>query len=107
MLGPPGGSWRSRARVGADARGCQVCEEKRDASGTDERVDALDVGGLDGAGDVLERLALELQRAALAEALALTGGNAAEAARLLGTVGRGTAEGPGGTVRAMLRRLAK
>jgi transcriptional regulator with PAS, ATPase and Fis domain len=48
-----------------------------------------------------------LQRAALAEALALTGGNAAEAARLLGTVGRGTAKDPGGTVRAMLRRLAK
>jgi len=48
-----------------------------------------------------------LQRAALAEALALTGGNAAEAARLLGTVGRGTAKDPGGTVRAMLRRLAR
>jgi DNA-binding NtrC family response regulator len=48
-----------------------------------------------------------LQRAALAEALALTRGNAAEAARLLGTVGRGTAKDPGGTVRAMLRRLAR
>jgi len=34
-----------------------------------------------------------LQRAALAEALALTGGNAAEAARLLGAVGRGRAKG--------------
>src|SRR5439155_941640 len=39
-----------------------------------------------------------LQRAALAEALALTGGNAAEAARLLGAVGRGRAKDPGGTV---------
>ena len=48
-----------------------------------------------------------LQRAALAEALALTGGNAAEAARLLGTVGRGRAKDPGGTVRAMLRRLGR
>jgi transcriptional regulator with GAF, ATPase, and Fis domain len=48
-----------------------------------------------------------LQRAALAEALALTGGNAAEAARLLGAVGRGRAKDPGGTVRAMLRRLSR
>src|SRR3989442_5910909 len=48
-----------------------------------------------------------LQRAALAEALALTGGNAAEAARLLGAVGRGRAKDPGSTVRAMLRRLAR
>ena len=44
-----------------------------------------------------------LERTALSEALA--GGNAAEAARLLGTVGRGHARDPGGTVRAMLRRL--
>jgi DNA-binding NtrC family response regulator len=48
-----------------------------------------------------------LQRAALGEALALTGGNAAEAARLLGTVGRGRAKDPGGTVRAMTRRLGR
>ncbi len=47
----------------------------------------------------------ELERAALSEALALAGGNAAEAARLLGRVGRGGAKDPGGTVRAMLRRL--
>jgi DNA-binding NtrC family response regulator len=46
-----------------------------------------------------------LERTALSEALALAGGNAAEAARLLGTVGRGRARDPGGTVRAMLRRL--
>jgi transcriptional regulator with PAS, ATPase and Fis domain len=48
-----------------------------------------------------------LQRAALTEALALTDGNAAEAARLLGSVGRGRAKDPGGTVRAMLRRLSR
>src|SRR5262249_55445577 len=46
-----------------------------------------------------------LERGALAAALEQSGGNAAEAARLLGTVGRGTARDPGGTVRAMKRRL--
>lgn len=48
-----------------------------------------------------------LERLALDEALHRTGGNAAEAARLLGQVGRGLARDPGGTVRAMMRRLAK
>ena len=48
-----------------------------------------------------------LERLALDEALARTGGNAAEAARLLGQVGRGLARDPGGTVRAMIRRLGK
>jgi DNA-binding NtrC family response regulator len=47
-----------------------------------------------------------LERMAIEEALARTGGNAAEAARLLGQVGRGMARDPGGTVRAMLRRLS-
>jgi transcriptional regulator with GAF, ATPase, and Fis domain len=46
-----------------------------------------------------------LERAAIEEALARTGGNAAAAARLLGTVGRGSARDPGGTLRAMMRRL--
>jgi DNA-binding NtrC family response regulator len=46
-----------------------------------------------------------LERAALDAALAESGGNAAQAARLLGTVGRGAAADPGGTVRAMKRRL--
>jgi len=46
-----------------------------------------------------------LEAAALSAALEATGGNASEAARLLGTVGRGTARDPGGTVRAMKRRL--
>jgi DNA-binding NtrC family response regulator len=46
-----------------------------------------------------------LERLALDEALARTGGNAARAAQLLGAVGRGAARDPGGTVRAMMRRL--
>ena len=47
----------------------------------------------------------ELERAALEAALAAAGGSAAGAARLLGRVGRGDAHDPGGTVRAMMRRL--
>src|SRR5580765_1390828 len=46
-----------------------------------------------------------LERTALDEALKAAGGNAAAAARLLGKVGRGAARDPGGTVRAMMRRL--
>ena len=46
-----------------------------------------------------------LERVALDEALKRTGGNAAQAARLLGAVGRGRSRDPGGTVRAMMRRL--
>ena len=46
-----------------------------------------------------------LERTALQIALDRTGGSAAAAARLLGEVGRGTAADPGGTVRAMMRRL--
>jgi len=41
----------------------------------------------------------------LAAALDESGGNATEAARLLGAVGRGASRDPGGTVRAMKRRL--
>jgi transcriptional regulator with GAF, ATPase, and Fis domain len=48
-----------------------------------------------------------LERTALEEALAIAGGNAAAAARLLGAVGRGAARDPGGTVRAMVRRLKR
>ena len=48
-----------------------------------------------------------LERMAIEEALARTGGNAAQAARLLGGVGRGVARDPGGTVRAMMRRLSR
>ena len=48
-----------------------------------------------------------LERVAIDEALTRTGGNAAQAARLLGEVGRGVARDPGGTVRAMMRRLSR
>ena len=48
-----------------------------------------------------------LERTALNEALKVAGGNAAAAARLLGAVGRGSARDPGGTVRAMMRRLKR
>ena len=47
----------------------------------------------------------ELERVALVEALAHAQGNAAEAARLLGEVGRGASKDPGSTVRLMMRRL--
>jgi DNA-binding NtrC family response regulator len=50
-----------------------------------------------------ERRALESQ--ALTLALEQTGGRAAAAARLLGEVGRGASSDPGGTIRAMARRL--
>lgn len=53
----------------------------------------------------LRREIQTLERMALAAALAETDGNAARAAQLLGTVGRGAAKDPGGTVRAMKRRL--
>jgi DNA-binding NtrC family response regulator len=53
----------------------------------------------------LTREVEQLERQALELALAKAGGNAARAARLLGAVGRGQARDPGGTVRAMMRRL--
>jgi DNA-binding NtrC family response regulator len=53
----------------------------------------------------LRRAVSDLERSALAAALAAAGGSAAGAARLLGRVGRGGAHDPGGTVRAMMRRL--
>ena len=46
-----------------------------------------------------------LERTALHAALSEAQGNATKAAHLLGAVGRGTARDPGGTVRAMKRRL--
>lgn len=46
-----------------------------------------------------------LERAALSAALEASGGNASKAAALLGAVGRGASRDPGGTVRAMKRRL--
>jgi DNA-binding NtrC family response regulator len=53
----------------------------------------------------LRREVEALERAAVAEALSLSGGSAAGAARILGAVGRGAARDPGGTVRAMMKRL--
>jgi len=55
----------------------------------------------------LKEEVMTLQRIAIEEALKRTGGNAAQAARLLGEVGRGVARDPGGTLRAMMRRLAE
>jgi two-component system response regulator GlrR len=46
-----------------------------------------------------------LEREALRLALERSQGNAAAAAALLGEVGRGSAQDPGATVRAMVRRL--
>ena len=46
-----------------------------------------------------------LERLAVQAALEQAGGNAAEAARRLGAVGRGAARDPGGTLRTMIRRL--
>jgi transcriptional regulator with GAF, ATPase, and Fis domain len=53
----------------------------------------------------LKDLVAALDRLAIEEALKRSGGNAAQAARLLGQVGRGVARDPGGTLRAMMRRL--
>jgi DNA-binding NtrC family response regulator len=53
----------------------------------------------------LAREVAALEQAAIEEALTRTGGNAAAAARLLGALGRGQARDPGGTLRAMIRRL--
>jgi two-component system response regulator HydG len=47
----------------------------------------------------------EVERAALEEALARAGGSPTGAAHLLGEVGRGRSSDPGGTVRAMRKRL--
>ena len=78
-------------------------------SGEDERrrasVDRAGLAQKIEAGTInLAREVAALERAAIEEALARTGGNAAAAARLL-AVGRGTAHDPGGTLRAMMRRL--
>jgi DNA-binding NtrC family response regulator len=60
---------------------------------------AVDAGHFD-----LQGARESLERAALVAALARAG-NASGAAQLLGRVGRGAARDPGGTVRAMMRRL--
>jgi transcriptional regulator with PAS, ATPase and Fis domain len=59
-----------------------------------------------GGGDFNLREEVErLERFAVEAALRRTAGNAAEAARLLGEVGRGAAKDPGGTLRTMMKRL--
>src|SRR5207247_6725730 len=61
---------------------------------------AIRAGGFD-----LADTRADLERRALAIALELAGGNAARAAEWLGRVGRGQAQEPGSTVRAMMARL--
>jgi DNA-binding NtrC family response regulator len=60
---------------------------------------------IDGRAFNLRREIERLERAALQAALARAAGRPTVAARLLGEVGRGRASDPGGTVRAMMRRL--
>jgi transcriptional regulator with PAS, ATPase and Fis domain len=58
------------------------------------------------AGSLNLRLEIErLEKHALTLALERSGWNASKTAQLLGEVGRGSARDPGGTVRAMMRRL--
>lgn len=59
----------------------------------------IDAGTMD-----LARSRDELEREAIRCALERAKGNASQAARLLGCVGRGAARDPGGTLRAMMRR---
>ena len=53
----------------------------------------------------LRREVERLERVAVKAAMRRADGNAAEAARLLGEVGRGAAKDPGGTLRTMMKRL--
>jgi len=72
-------------------------ENSEDESGLEQR---LASGSFN-----LRREVERLERRALELALRRSNGNAAEAARLLGEVGRGSAKDPGGTVRVMMKRL--
>ena len=78
-------------------------EQKREGS-VDRSVVARKVAG--GTMNLREEIA-GLERVAIEEALRRTGGNAAQAARLLGELGRGAARDPGSTLRAMMRRLGR
>lgn len=53
----------------------------------------------------LRKEVLALEKTALEHALSKSGGRASGAVRFLGEVGRGGAADPGGTVRAMMKRL--
>jgi DNA-binding NtrC family response regulator len=78
----------------------------RERAGTSALVSAQEVERRVSSGTMNLRAEIErLERMALQAALRRAGGNAAEAARLLGEVGRGTAKDPGGTVRTMMKRL--
>ncbi len=77
-------------------------DERAGSTAVDAQVVALKVA--DGTMN-LRREIEALEKVALLEALRRSGGNAAEAARMLGEVGRGAAKDPGGTVRTMARRL--
>ncbi len=81
--------WASSPREESAAVVSRQAVERKVADGTMNLKDEL---------ETLERIAIQaaLQRA---------GGSAAEAARLLGAIGRGTAKDPGGTLRVMMRRL--
>ncbi|QSQ24303.1 sigma-54-dependent Fis family transcriptional regulator [Pyxidicoccus parkwayensis] len=79
---------------------------QRERASTSALVSAQEVERRVASGTMNLRAELErMERMALQAALRRAGGNAAEAARLLGEVGRGTAKDPGGTVRTMMKRL--
>ncbi|WP_158623237.1 sigma 54-interacting transcriptional regulator [Corallococcus sp. CA053C] len=79
---------------------------KREHASSSQLVSAQEVERRVASGTMNLRAELErLERLALQAALRRADGNAAEAARLLGEVGRGTAKDPGGTVRTMMKRL--
>ncbi len=75
------------------------------ASGVQERTERLIEEKMSAGQFNLKREIETLERLALTLALSRSGDNATEAARLLGQVGRGSAQNPGDTVRAMMRRL--
>jgi DNA-binding NtrC family response regulator len=87
----------ARAAAGAGAKSDAATTALFDATRVHERIAS-------GNFNLRDEIAA-LQRVALTEALRRTAGNATKAARLLGSVGRGRATDPGGTVRAMARRL--
>jgi DNA-binding NtrC family response regulator len=79
------------------------------AKRTGRVVDVVDLAALD-ASIAGERFNLRnavnaLERQAITRALQQCAGSPSRAAKLLGDVGRGTSSDPGGTVRAMMRRL--
>jgi two-component system response regulator GlrR len=77
-----------------------------DAGARRSPIDAPAIEDAVAAGSFNLRAAIEeLERVALVAAVTRTAGNASAAAALLGEVGRGGAQDPGATVRAMMRRL--